>query len=135
MRPVDWTDYDGRTWRSLIPEAQPDSSAPYGVPVGPPDLSSLGLPDSLTTRLHNELHRRQLWSWPILKHRRTDLEAAIRAAYSLSTASIVAVYYTDYQQGVEAEAERTRPTPTPNVQRAVSKRQGGRTKQPSAPKE
>lgn len=102
MRLLDWTDDDGRTWRSQLPDDAPlDADPRYYTPIGPVDTSSLGLPDHIAILLHNELHRRGLLSWRDLRHNRPELDAAIRAAFSSTTASIVALYHADWEQGVE----------------------------------
>lgn len=101
-RLLDWTDDDGRTWRSQLPDDAPlDADPRYYTPIGPVDTSSLGLPDHIAILLHNELHRRGLLSWRDLRHNRPELDAAIRSALSTTTASIVALYHADWEQGVE----------------------------------
>jgi hypothetical protein len=41
-----------------VPEGTPETRWGQGILVGPPDLSALGLPEEVTTRLHNELFHR-----------------------------------------------------------------------------
>lgn len=101
-RLLDWTDDDGRIWRSSLPDdAPPDADPRHYSPIGPVDTSSLGLPDHIAVRLHNELHNRGLYSWQQLKHQRQSLEAAIRVAFQTTAESIIGLYYTDWQQGEE----------------------------------
>jgi hypothetical protein len=110
MRAVDWTDDHGLRWRSLIPDDAQDSSAPFYTPLGPPDLSGLGLPSHIHAALHNELHRRQLWTWEELRHNREALNAAISLSLGMTTEAVIGVYYTDWQQGQEqAQAQPSTP--------------------------
>lgn len=126
MRSVDWTDETGRVWRSLLPDGAVEESAPHYSPIGPVDTTSVGLPEEHAIRLHNELHRRSLWSWREVRHRRQDLEAAVRAALGVTTDSVIALYYTDWQQGVEEKEKAAVPVkPAAAVPRPPSRRRSG----------
>jgi len=61
---VKWEDEYGRQQASLLPDHAPDSDAPKGVPMLSVDVGELGLPEPLSTNIHNQLVLRELWDWP-----------------------------------------------------------------------
>lgn len=68
MRVVDYTDDRGRKYRARLPDGVPDSEAPKGVPVGPPDIVDfLEWPEPLATRLHNALFDHELWDVHVVR--------------------------------------------------------------------
>jgi len=81
MKAVDYTNENGRNFRTLLPDEAPDSEAPMGIPVGPPDVVDfLGLPEPLATRLHNILHEKGLWDVKTLRKRDRELFGAWQQA-------------------------------------------------------
>ncbi len=81
MRPVDYTDKQGRNYRVMLPDDAPDEEAPMGIPIGPPDVvDHLGLPEPLATRLHNLLHERGLWDIATLRKKGNVLRGVWQAA-------------------------------------------------------
>lgn len=93
MRELDFTDERGRTWRVQLPDGVPDDEAPQGVPVGPPAVAdALGLPEETGTRLHNELHRRKLFTLRDVRRRPGDVHAALMSALRLDTQRIEEQY-------------------------------------------
>lgn len=96
MREIDYTDAAGRRWRVQLPDGAPDSDAPDGVPVGPPDvvreLEARGLPGAVATRLHNELHRRKLFTMRDVRARPGDVQGALQAALRLDVQAIMEQY-------------------------------------------
>lgn len=95
MRQLDYTDEEGRTWRVELPDGAPDAEAPRGIIVGPPPVADgLALPEPFATRLHNELHRRKLWSLKEVQHRPHDVQAAILAAFRVDVIAVVNAYVT-----------------------------------------
>ena len=63
-----------------------------GIPVGPPDVSSLGLPDDVSIRLHNQLFHRGLFTKANLRGRGQEIFAALQAAYKVDSAAVTALY-------------------------------------------
>lgn len=86
----DYEDEDGYWWRVRVPEGIRDLS--MGIPVGPPDLSSLGLPPDLHRRLHNQLHARGLLTRRDLRGRMIEVRAALQATYKVDAQAVTALY-------------------------------------------
>jgi len=64
MRIVTWTDADGYTRRALLRDSDPDEDAArIGVPLSPPNLDGLNLPENAKRDLHNDLMARGLLTW------------------------------------------------------------------------
>ena len=92
LRPVEYSDSDGRRFLANLPFGVPDSQAQNGIPLGPPSLSSLGLPLDAEVRLHNELFERGILTEQDARRRINDVAAAIRAAFRTDVHRILAVY-------------------------------------------
>lgn len=92
MREVIYTDRDGRRWRRLLPDDEPDSRANIGIPAGPPPLDRLRLPLDIEIRLHNELHDRGILTRRDLTNRGEELRASIQAALRLDVQRLQEVY-------------------------------------------
>lgn len=88
---ADYEDDEGRWWRVRVPLGSEGQEA-MGIPVGPPDLSSLGLPDGISIRLHNQLFHRGLFTKANLRGRGQEIFAAIQAAYRVDSAAVTALY-------------------------------------------
>ncbi len=88
---ADYQDEDGRWWRVRVPLGSEGQEA-MGIPVGPPDLSSLGLPDAASIRLHNQLFHRGLFTKANLRGRGQEIFAAVQAAYKVDSAAVTALY-------------------------------------------
>lgn len=93
MRRAIWTDPSGRRWTTEIPDDAPDSDAEIGVPIGPPSLDFLDLPEALAVRLHNALHDRGLLTYEDVRRRRPDVSSAIISAAKLGVGEIVDGYH------------------------------------------
>jgi hypothetical protein len=63
MREVTYRDSDGLNWRVELPDGADDADAIRGIPIGPPDVRELGLPDDLAHRLHAALVARGLFTY------------------------------------------------------------------------
>lgn len=87
---ADYEDDDGYWWRVRVPEGTVDLS--MGIPVGPPDLSSLGLPAHLQRTLHNQLHARGLLTRRDLRGRMIEVRAALQATYKTDAQAVTALY-------------------------------------------
>ncbi len=88
---ADYEDNEGRWWRVRVPLGS-EGQAAMGIPVGPPDLSSLGLPDEVSIRLHNQLFHRGLFTRANLRGRGQEIFAAVQAAYKVDSAAVTALY-------------------------------------------
>lgn len=95
MRFATWQDPEGRRWRTLVPEGAPDADASLGIPAGPPDLSSLGLPEDIEVRLHNALFERRLFDWTDVRKHGGDVTVAMQSALKLDVQRILLLYRGD----------------------------------------
>jgi len=91
-RRVTYTDDAGRRWVVMLPEGKPDSDASMGIPVGPPSLEPLGLPEEIEVRLHNALVDRGLLTERDAKMRRSHLLGALQAALKVDIVRVAALY-------------------------------------------
>ena len=92
MRQSSYTDGEGRRRAVWLPDGVPESDASMGLPLGPPDLRSLGLPIEAETRLHNQLFDRGLLRARDVLKRRQEVFAALQAAFRVDTERIVTLY-------------------------------------------
>jgi hypothetical protein len=86
----DYEDPEGFWWRVRVPEDALDLS--MGIPVGPPDLTPLGLPPDLQRTLHNQLHARGLFTHRDLRGRMIEIRAALQATYKTDAQAVTALY-------------------------------------------
>lgn len=89
----------GKKYRVQVPDEAEQELWQYGIVLGPPDLSSLGLPPSIEVRLHNELHVRGLIQRSDLDRRASDVVAAIQSALKLDAQRVIAIYEGEGQHG------------------------------------
>jgi hypothetical protein len=92
MRRSTYTDNAGRIHVVLLPDDAPDSHATLGIPVGPPSLAALGLPEELEIRLHNQLVARNVLTAADAKARRSDILGALQKALSMDTDRVATCY-------------------------------------------
>lgn len=92
MRQVEYRDPVGRRWVTLIPEGQPDETAPMGIPVGPVSLESLRLPLDFEVRLHNAFVASGLLTERDVRRRIPDVMSAIRSVLRVSAHDIIQLY-------------------------------------------
>lgn len=85
MRNVTYIDPEGRKFLVQLPDDAPDSHAPMGVPIGPPDLSDLNLPLAMEVRLNNALFARQLLTRNDVRRRRQELTAVWQSVLSVDS--------------------------------------------------
>lgn len=81
MRKLTYEDGKGRKFLVEVPDNAPESHAKMGVRIGPPDLAALALPLATEVRLNNALFTRGLFTKGDLHGRRTEMFAALQAAY------------------------------------------------------
>lgn len=91
MREISYEN-DGRWYRVRLPDTVPDSDAIYGIVVGPPDITSLGLPTDVATRLHNQLYSRHLFTLKEATSRSNELFAAWQAALRVNVQQLLNLY-------------------------------------------
>lgn len=82
----------GRKTLVEIPDGKPDSHARYGVVIGPPDLSALGLPSEIEIRLHNELFARGILTHRDAKKRRQEIVNALHSVFAVNAERILNIY-------------------------------------------
>lgn len=86
-------DNRGRMHRALLPDGAPDSDAPLGLQLGPPDVVDyVGLPEPIATRLHNILHKRGLYSAKDVKKRPDALLSSIQLALKIDVQLMMDAY-------------------------------------------
>ena len=92
MRLASYTDERGRTWTTQLTDGMPDSDASMGLPVGPPSIDPLGLPEDTATLLHNQLCARGIFTYEQAKARRQEIFAALQSAFRIDTDRVVELY-------------------------------------------
>ena len=97
MKDVSYTDDKGRQWMVSIPDDSPNSDANLGIPIGPPSLQGLNLPEHLEILLHNALFIRKIWTSKDIKHRRAEVIDAIKSVYKTDAEKIY-VCYLEYEK-------------------------------------
>lgn len=98
LRKVSYTDSDGRKHMALLPAEIPDTEAEKGVPLGPPPLEGLNLPNEIEIRLHNELFHRGIFTPKDALLRRSEIVSALQAALKVDAGKIVDLYIgSDYK--------------------------------------
>jgi hypothetical protein len=88
---VTFEDPDGRHFVVLVPSGR-EGNPELGIPVGPPDLSSLDLPLDVEVRLNNQLFQRGLLTLADVRRHTGDVAAAIQATLRIDVASVTALY-------------------------------------------
>jgi len=93
LKQVGYQDNDGRYRAVLLPELEPDEFAELrGIPIGPPDLSELGLPTDLEIRLNNELYHRGIIDAKSAIKNRQEIVYALQSVLKLDAERIIGVY-------------------------------------------
>lgn len=92
MQIVTYVDGFDRKTVAEVPDGSPESQWKWGITVGPPDLSPLGLPEEVQTRLHNELYHRGIIRRGDARARRADVHAALMAALRVDSERIIQLY-------------------------------------------
>src|SRR5881392_3875623 len=90
LKRASWTDTEARKKVVLIPEES--NQAEMGIPVGPPDLSELGLPLELEVRLNNELAARDILTPIEALKGRAEISSAIQSALRVDVDRIIQAY-------------------------------------------
>ena len=95
MRRILWEDAKGYKHASLIRENDPDSMAPKGMPVDPPDLSTLDW-NGVAKDLHNLFVERGLFTWADVQRQQNGVANAL---VSVLRPRIIAHYRTSPNGG------------------------------------
>lgn len=98
-----WIGPDGRKWLRGVPEGAPASDAAIGIPLGPPDLSDLGLPDEIHVRLHNALYDRHVFSYQDARKDPREINSALIAAFRVSVQRILQLYEGEVEDAETAD--------------------------------
>lgn len=107
LRRATFTDETGRRWAVMLPQDASDDDADIGIPVGPPPMDNLNLPEPVAVALHNELHDRGMLTLKDASRNRHELHAALMAAYKVDAESVMAQF-----RAIESEAQNGRSEPT-----------------------
>lgn len=112
LKKVIYKDQEGRHKVVLLPEEESEENAAIGVPVGPPDLSELGLPSDMEIRLNNELFYRGILTPQDALKKRAEVSAAIQSVLKLDTERIVVIYAgKDYRNNGREKSPEVKPNP------------------------
>lgn len=85
-------DRKGRKSARTVPDDADEKTWVAGVLIGPPDLTSLGLGEEVTTKLHNELYNRGIIRRSDAKTRRSEVHAALMASLRIDADRIISLY-------------------------------------------
>lgn len=85
-------DADYRPTSVRVPDGTPEKLWASGIVVGPPDLTQLGLPEEVTTRLHRELYVRGIITRRDARAKRSEVHAALQAALRVDAERIIQLY-------------------------------------------
>lgn len=86
-----YIDSKGRYFKVLLPDYEPDASK--GMIIGPPLLDELGIDEDLMIRLHNELYRRQVFTFEDAKRRMDEIGWAISSVMKATAERVVEIYH------------------------------------------
>lgn len=95
MKTVTHVDGLGRQTIVQVPDGAPETTWGQGIVLGPPDLSSLGLREETTTRLHNELFNRGIVKRSDARARRAEVYAALLSTFKVDAEAIINLYEDD----------------------------------------
>lgn len=90
MREDTHIDDSGRKFRVLLPDYEVDTSK--GMIVGPPLLDELGLDEESMIVLHNELFRRNIFTFEDAKRMRMEIGYCLQIALRATAERIVEIY-------------------------------------------
>ncbi len=76
MKPVLYKDQDGFTWRSLVKDTDTENDAPFGIPLGPPDVRTIDW-NEMALELNKVLVSTGAFTWEDAQRNPVSLSAAI----------------------------------------------------------
>lgn len=85
-------DPSGRKTVHVVPDGAPSTTWTAGVVLGPPDLTTLGLSEEVTTKLHNELFNRGIIRRNDARMARPEVHAALMSALRIDADRIISLY-------------------------------------------
>jgi hypothetical protein len=82
------TDETGRNYEAYV-------EGDMTIPIGPPEriVDILGLPEPFATELHNELHRRKLYTYEDVRKNPQSLQGALQSILLLDVQRLSEAYY------------------------------------------
>lgn len=92
MKDAFYVDSAGRKWATRLPDDASDTDAELGIPIGPPSLEALRLPEEMEVRLHNQLFDRRIFTFEQARANKLNVQAAMQAALKLDVLHIVEIY-------------------------------------------
>lgn len=92
MQTVEYKTTDGFKYQVLLPDGESLKNAKLGIRVGPPDLTSLGLPKEVEKRLNNALYDRGLLTRADARRRTAEITAAWQSALRVDVTRVLDVY-------------------------------------------
>lgn len=116
MKEASYTDEKGRKWATQLPDNAVDVDAEMGIPLGPPSLEGLHLPEELEVRLHNQLFARRIFTHSQAESNKLGIQAAMQAVLKLDILHIVTIYrnaengYNSSQGEEESKTEGEEPS-------------------------
>lgn len=87
MKLVDYTDQNGFKHKVLIKDGDGEEMAPYGVPVGPPDLDALDW-EYLKREMNNALFENELFTWDDVQRSQIGVQPAL----TIMKRALIALY-------------------------------------------
>lgn len=92
LKRTSYKDDSGKFRMVLLPEEANEEEAPNGIPLGPPNLEALGLPEEMETRLSNELFHRGIITEDDASRRRNEIVSAIMVTFRVDAERIASLY-------------------------------------------
>ncbi len=92
MRTVEYADETGRRFRTAIPADAPDSHADMGVPIGPPDLSAIEVPEDYSVQLQNALLERGILTYRDFRKKPMVVRGALNHVLKAQIRQLEAIY-------------------------------------------
>ncbi len=92
MKQASYKDEQGRQFATWLPESADDGDAEIGIPLGPPSLEALHLPEELEIRLHNQLFARGIFTHAQAKANKLNVQGAMQAVLKLDVLHIIEIY-------------------------------------------
>ena len=94
MKTITHTDEKGRKYRVRIPDDAGDDQSHLGIRLGPPDnIDELGLPEEISTRLHNRLFDMGLMTLKDVQRNPTFLFGALQSALQTDVQQLQELYH------------------------------------------
>lgn len=81
---------DGRYYYVTLPDNENDPTR--GIVLGPPDLSSLNLPQEIEEKLHLELFVRGIKDRKTAMKKREEIFAALQVAFAVTASKVMECY-------------------------------------------